>query len=128
MLPYLFLLIIFSSVTCYTFQQWHSIRNLLKNSELPDKYKNEIRNKIFVDHYYNFTLKYTWDFKKKNNYMPTVAKANIYDLNYYSVKGLHIACKNYNGMAGFYHYVKPIMYYNLLRGVTDLNHIQKLPH
>lgn len=112
----------------YTPQQWSKIRTLLKNDDLDVSYKNELRQKIFKDHRFKWALKKSWDFKRKYCHMKHIRDVDIHELNYYSIRGLHEACKNYNGWMAFYLYATPIVYYSLLRGMTETNHLTRLPH
>ena len=99
----------------YTPQQWSKIRTLLKNDDLDVSYKNELRQKIFKDHRFKWALKKSWDFKRKYCHMK-------------HIRDVHEACKNFNGWMAFYLYANPIVYYSLLRGMTETNHLTRLPH
>mgnify|MGYP001299717007 CR=1 FL=1 len=112
----------------YTNQQWTIIRKILRNNETPNQMKDIIRNKIYHDHVDKWTLFNSWEFKRKYAKKKIIRDVNIYELNYYSIKGLHYSCKNYKGYQPFYMYAKPIIYYSLLKGMTELNHINRLPH
>jgi hypothetical protein len=90
--------------------------------------KDELRNKIYIDHVYKWSLYNSWEFKRKHNNLKVIRNVDIYELNYYSIKGLYLASNNYQGFASFYLYAKPIIYYNLLQSITDLGAIKRLPH
>lgn len=112
----------------YTLEQWKNIRNFLRKEENPIEEKNIIRNRIYKDHLDKWTLYNTWEFKRKFKNKKIIRDADIYELNYYSIRGLHHSCKNYKGYQPFYMYAKPIIYYHLLSGFTDMNSINRLPH
>lgn len=112
----------------YTLEQWKNIRNFLRKEENPIREKNILRNRIYKDHVDKWTLHNTWEFKRKFKNKKVIRDADIYELNYYSIRGLYHSCKNYKGYQPFYMYAKPIIHYNLLSGFTDMNSINRLPH
>lgn len=128
----LFCIIWFAWLWCcafgYTPLQWSKIRYLLKHDDLDVRHKEELRQKIYEDHHFKWALKQSWNFKRTYCHMKHIRDVDIHELNYYSIRGLHEACKNYNGWKSFYLYATPIVYYNLLRGMTETNHLMRLPH
>lgn len=113
----------------YTIPQWKHIRHLLQNDIINEKQKNLIRDKIYNDHVTNWTLYNSWEFKRKFSSQKIVRDINIYELNYYAIKGLHYACRKYNGSRSFYLYAKPILHYSLLNAITDSHSINnRIPH
>ena len=112
----------------YTAHQWKNIRNILRREDTHIEQKNIIRNKIYNDHVNKWALHNSWEFKRKFKYNKIIRDANIYELNYYSIRGLAYSCKNYKGFQPFYFYAKPIIYYHLLHGFTDMSPINRLPH
>lgn len=127
---YLVLLSIYylNIVTSYPIQQWKKIRLLLQHNSITLEMKEQLQNKIYKDHVHKWTLKNSWEFKRKFNKIKVIRDADIYELNYYSIRGLSSACKNYEGYASFYIYAKPIIYYSLLESITDLSSMTRLPH
>ena len=114
---------------CYSNQKWNTIRTLLQNNKISTTNKNKIRTMIYNDHIYNWTLKNSWEFKRKFNKQIKIRNMDIYELNYYAIKGLHYCCKKYTGEKPFYIYSKPIIYYNLLYSITESHDINnRLPH
>jgi hypothetical protein len=128
----LFCIIYFGWLWCCTFGytplQWSKIRYLLKHDDLDVCHKKKLRQKIYEDHRFKWALKQSWNFKRKYCHIKHIRDVDIHELNYYSIRGLHEACKNYNGWMSFYLYATPIVYYNLLRGMTETNHLTRLPH
>ena len=112
----------------YTLEQWKNIRNFLKKEENLIVEKNILRNRIYRDHVDKWALYNSWEFKRKFKNKKVIRDADIYELNYYSIRGLYNSCKNYKGYQPFYMYAKPIIYYHLLSGFTDMNSINRLPH
>jgi len=116
------------AVYSYTLNQWSSIRKILSNENTDNDTKNKIRTKIYIGHVEKWTYYNSWEFKRKFKKKKFIRDVDIDELNYYAIKGLYHSCKNYKGYQPFYMYAKPIVYYSLLKGMTELNHINRLPH
>ena len=124
----LLLLLFYNVVYSYTLKQWSLIRKILSNDNANNCTKNKIRTKIYFDHIEKWTYYNSWQFKRKFKNKKFIRDVDIDELNYYSIKGLYLSCINYKGYQPFYIYAKPIIYYNLLQGMTEINYINRLPH
>lgn len=127
-MKFLLLLLFYRVVYSYTLNQWSIIRNFLSNENVNSDTKNKIRTKIYFDHIEKWTYYNSWQFKRKFKNKKFIRDVDIDELNYYAIKGLYLSCINYKGYQPFYMYAKPIIYYNLLQGMTQINHINRLPH
>ena len=107
--------------------QWSLIKKILIHKNTPYEIKNKTKQIIFNKYYY-WTRKQTYKFIKNNTMLSH--DVNVQELMDYSYIGLHNAINKYNYSSNnkFSKYTEKYIYYELLRGVTELSPLRLLPH
>lgn len=100
--------------------QWKNIRFLLQHPKTTIPMREKIHNILFTK-YQTWTIHQAYVFKRYHRYK--CRNINIEDLTLYSLQGLQIAVKKYDGSSYFQTYVNKYILWQLYQGLTDLQPI-----
>jgi len=100
--------------------QWQNIRSLLLHPKTTIPMKKQIENILFTK-YQTWTIHQAYLFKRYHRHK--CRNINIEDLILYSLQGLQIAVKKYDGSSYFHTYVNKYILWQLYQGLTDLQPI-----
>ena len=100
--------------------QWKQIRILLQHPKITIPMREQIGHILFTK-YRTWTIHQAYVFKRYHRYK--CRNINIEDLTLYSLQGLQIAIKKYNGSSYFHTYVNKYILWQLYQGLTDLQPI-----
>ena len=100
--------------------QWQNIRSLLQHPKTTIPMKKQISQILFTK-YRTWTIHQAYVFKRYHRYK--CRNINIEDLTLYSLQGLQIAVKKYDGSSYFQTYVNKYILWQLYQGLTDLQPI-----
>ena len=123
-----FLISILYCVNSYlTNNQWSLIKKILVHKNTPSEIKDKTKKIVFNEYYY-WSRKQTYNFIKNNTKI--TYNINSQELMHYSYIGLNNAINKYNYSSNnkFSKYTEKYIYYELLRGVTELSPLKLLPH
>jgi RNA polymerase sigma factor (sigma-70 family) len=100
--------------------QWIQIRKLLQHPKTTIPMREKIHNILFHK-YRTWTIHQAYEFKRYHRYK--CRNINIEDIISYSLEGLQIAIRRYNGSSYFHTYANKYILWQLYKGLTDLQPI-----